>query len=315
MANKIKLEVYTFGFRQPREQEYISLGDIEGTDFKTVFNDFLTSLKVRKKSEKLKKTLKIDDTYLNIDKDLISGVFESGEYGYSSDIIDVDAEDSSKPVFEKKNNHAEVLPFYFLIYAPSNRNKAIILLQRFGGKGINSVLGRNFEKYSKIRFPDLVLDFQQFISKALANHWIENGGISEFSLVSHELPSDSSDRLGLKGYESEVKTIQLKMSAKSVFGKYLNKRVKNYIDNPNNVFFDIKELSGFGLNGDKVKKKVQLTMDGNIRTIDLSDTGKMRPYYDIDNQVKKNADQHPDFESIDEIAKKLVADLLKIDID
>lgn len=56
--------------------------------------------------------------------------------------------------------------------------------------------------------------------------------------------------------------------------------------------------------------KVEIEMDGNRRTIDLSNLMKLRAHYDITREVQIGTNGHPVFSSIDGVAKQLVDDLL-----
>ena len=52
-----------------------------------------------------------------------------------------------------------------------------------------------------------------------------------------------------------------------------------------------------------------VSLGRNKRTVDLSDTANIRPYYDINNEVNKDSSGHPVFDSIDTIAKSLMSDI------
>ena len=60
------------------------------------------------------------------------------------------------------------------------------------------------------------------------------------------------------------------------------------------------------------EEKIKVKLGGNTRTIDLSDTLAIKPYFDIEEEVEKDARTgHPIFASIDEIAKQYVKDISK----
>ena len=122
------------------------------------------------------------------------------------------------------------------------------------------------------------------------------------------MPSDVVEKLGLHNNSEDLLSIELKITSKPRRFFHLNEKVKSFIKNPNVALFDIKELKNLGFDGNH-KTSIKVKMNGNSRTIDLSETGQIRPYYDIDSEVKKDEGGHPIFESINSVAKELVNDL------
>src|SRR5690606_35563672 len=144
----------------------------------------------------------------------------------------------------------------------------------------------------------------------LASVFIDGGGIKEIILRKYNLPADEADKLGLKQYTKRISSVEIRVKAKrhETFPG-LNAGIKNSLRAPNAQFSDSKQLRDIGFDGtDKIS--VVSRLDGKERTIDLSDTGQIRPYYDIDGELKKEPSGHPQFDSIDQIAKKLLTEFL-----
>ena len=57
--------------------------------------------------------------------------------------------------------------------------------------------------------------------------------------------------------------------------------------------------------------KVEVDIAGSKKTIDLSDYGKLRVYYDVTSDVHMASNGHPIFASIDEIAQNYMNDLAR----
>ncbi|OFY16578.1 MAG: hypothetical protein A2X02_05415 [Bacteroidetes bacterium GWF2_29_10] len=308
MANEVRLEVYTIKIRQERNKEYLPLDDFfDKNDFLVFFQDYISSFdKELNIDEERKKSLKIDSKKLQLstEKRMISGIIESGGYGYESEIYNVI---TSAKQYTKTINDADIKPFYFLIYLPSNCSIGYVILQRFGIYGINSVLREHLKKFFCSKYNSMQLDFNQFISDKLAKTFIEEGNIKEFTLTRYNLPTDVVDKLGMQGYQEAIKSIEIKITAKQMksFG---NNKIEKFVKDKNAIMFDLKELTSLGFDGNH-KSQVKIEHKGNTRTIDLSDTANIRPYYDIDKDVIKNKSGHPDFDSINEIAKKLILEL------
>lgn len=316
MANEIKLEAFSFGIRSQKNSKeekaiYLPLNDFfEGKDFIQFFQDYLKFIETEIEiNDSIKKAIRLKENSLSVasKKRMLSGVFESGEYGYESDIINIK---DSKRKIKKEIDDIEILPFYFLLYVPDNKDIGILMLQRFGIFGITTVFKYSFIKFFNSRYKNVVIEFNPFVSKELAETFITKGGIKEVVLRKYDLPEDIADKYHLREYTKKILSVELRIKAKpKMFFTGLNKSVKSFIADANTKFFDVKELKQLGFDGSH-KISVISRFNGTDRTIDLSDTGQIRPYYDIDNKVEKEKSSHPKFESIDKEAKQLLEEFL-----
>lgn len=311
MGNEVKLEVYTIRIRSSGITEFfLSLNNFwENTDFMIFFQEYISSFDHKLEiNENQKRSLKINSTNLRIEKKkrIISGIIESGDYGYESTIYNTN---SGKEKYRRQIDDTEIKPFYFLIHLPENDNKGFVILQRLGIYGIHSIFKNHLTTFFKSKHENLQLDFDPFVSRQLANAFIERGNIREFTLTRYNLPPDVADKLGMNGHEQDIMSIEISIKAKKKSFLQLNNKVKNFIKNPNASIFSIREFENLGFNGEH-KSKIKVELNGNTRTVDLTDTGQIRPYYDIDSDVQKDISGHPLFNSIDSIAKKLITDLI-----
>lgn len=308
MANEVRLEVYTFKVRKRGDKDnYEILDNFFGKgDFYTFLKDYFDkhdkSLLI---NEELKRSIQViaEKLTLNKTKRTISGIIESGDYGFESRIVD----SRGRPKYNKQVFDLDVKPFYFLMYIPLQSDQGFLLLQRTGIYGINNIFKANLEQFFKIQHPDNKIEFSQFLSKELAQRFLTDGGIKEFIFKRKDLPTDIADKFGVNKTEGEILRVELKIVAKDTFR--INRKVKNFINNPNAKFIDLSEVEGIGMDGSQTSS-VKVKMSGKTRTIDLSETGKIRPYYDIDSEVTKDKSGHPIFSSIDRIAKEIVAEII-----
>jgi hypothetical protein len=311
MANEIKLEVYTFRIRQKGEEDYISFFDTfaekkDITNFITGFikyNDTLNIDEAHQKSIQFKsKTLTANSA-----KGIFSGIIESGDYGTESILVN---RTTKKQVYTKKRDDIDIKPFYYLIWVPKIDNVAFIMLQRTGIYGINSIFTSTLRDYIISKHSSLMVDFAPFVSKQLAQTYLTNGALKQISLRRFNLPADVIEQLGLKEYDEEVLSVEIKITSKKS-GFSFGDRVGKFMDNKNGKFFNIESLKNLGMDGEH-EEKVKVKLGGSTRTIDLSDTLEIRPYFDIDEQVEKDlATGHPTFESINVIANQYVEDIKK----
>lgn len=313
MAHDIKLEVYTIRIRQERDVEnFMPLKNFfNGVDFISFFEEYLKSFNNQLScDDNQKRSFKIDSKRIKIStkERIISGIIESGDYGYESEIYNINTGDKT---YFKTTEDTEIKPFYFCIFIPNNENKGYIILQRMGVYGIHSIFKSHLTAFFKQKFTNLVIEFNPYISKEIAHTFLEKGNIKEFVLRRFNLPTDVADRLGFTGHEEDIRYIEMKIVAKRKKFLPLNQRVDRFMKDPNAAMFQLEELHALGFNGEHTSQ-VKVQYGDNTRTVDLSDTGQIRPYYDIDKDVIKDKSGHPVFESIDNLAKDLIRDFNKV---
>jgi len=310
MANEIKLELYTFRIREKHRTDYLLLDNFFGEqDFFAFFQEYISSFdKNMLVNEQQKKSLQFITEFTSIasDKRTISGIIESGDYGVESRIVN---KNSKKEKYRKEVDDIDIKPFYFLILAGKGHDKGLLILQRLGGFGINSIFTNHFELFFKQKKEGLILEFSPFVSRQLAKQFLDNGAIKEFTLRRYNLPPDIASKLGFLNHTEEILSVELKITAKKKNKLSLNNKVKKFIKDPNAKLFDLKELESIGFDGEH-KSLMKVKLGNNTRTIDLSETLQIRPYYDIDSYVEKENSGHPQFKSIDKIAKELVSDII-----
>ena len=305
MAYDVALEVLTFQIRNARDVrdesgKYLSLNNLLGNDFFKFFGDYIAFADINglHKNEHFQKGIKFKSNTLKIDikKRILRGVFDSGNYGFESDIHKKDS------IVKKLVDDVETMPFYFLIYIPIDSNLGFLMLQRFGNYGVSTMFKAHFNEFFKSKYPDLMIDYNQYVSKELAETFAK-GGVKEIILTRYNLPSDKADRMGFLEYSNQIKSIELRVKAKSKM-TFANFNLKKFIDNPNGQFFSARAIKELGFDGSH-KISVVSKYGKSERTIDLSDTMKIKPYYILD-KVEREKSKHPSFNSIDSEAIKLL---------
>lgn len=308
MANEIKLEIYTLKVRERgNKNKVLPLENFMGKhDFLSFFQEYIKSFDQQLElNEDKKKSLKLDSETLSFSGSdrTISGVIESGDYGYTGTGVNIMTGEKS---YERTVNDTEIKPFYFLIFIPKNKGVGFICLQRIGVYGIHGIFKRHLNNFFESRFDDLKLDIDQFVSGELARTFVEKGSIKEITFIKNNLPADIAEKIGLKGFQKEIKTLEIKIKAKSRLA--INDKAAKFMNDPNASFFEVKALEDLGFDGEH-RVKIRSKYNGNSRTVDLSETGKIRPYYDIDGDIDKSIEGHPVFSSIDGVAKLLLKEL------
>lgn len=309
MANEVKLEVYTFRIKEKHKDNYFNLGSfVEDKDFFTFFTEFINSFtKDISVNEEVKKSVQFQSENMTIDPGhrIISGIVESGIYGAESKIVH---RKTKKTQYKKGYDDLDIKPFYFLFYAPADKNIGLLIMQRMGGDGINGIMKSHVHKLFSESYDKLLVQFAPYLSPELPKQLLAKNSISEITLRRFNLPEDISDKLGL-GNHKNVRSIEIKIIAAKNKTFPIGTRLKSFLKNPNAAFFDMPEMSKIGFDQTS-KPSVKIGTGKDARTVDLSDNLQMRPYYDIDEQVEKKQG-NPVFSSIDSIAKGLLKTILK----
>jgi hypothetical protein len=316
MANEIKLEVLAFGIRKSHtdktdKENYFTLSEVDDGNSKPFdFFDFVTEYLVSiqkqlNRDDHLKRAIRLNKESLTIDKRerIICGFFEAGGYGYESDIYDKDNEHKLK----KLEDDVEIMPYYFLFYIPHDRNVGVFMLERFGGLGISTIFHSHFSKSMKAKYDTLMVDFDPLLTKELMKAFTSKGAIKEVVLRKYNLPSDVTDKLHLTQYASSILGMELRfITKKNKFFSGLS--VNKFINDSNTHFYTAQTIKGMGFDNN-FKVSVVSSYKGNKRTIDLSESLQIRPYYDIHEEVKLEKG-HPTFESIHTATKTLLAEII-----
>lgn len=305
MAYDIALEVLTFQIRNARDVrdeagKYYHLANIVDNDFFNFFSDFISFVDQSglQKNEQYQKGIKFKSNTLKIDtkKRIIRGVFDSGNFGFESDIHKKDT------IIKKLIEDVETMPFYFLIYIPKDSNLGFLMLQRFGNYGVSTMFKAHFNGFFKSKYPDMMIDYNQYVSKELAETFAK-GGIKEVVLTRYNLPSDKAERMGFREYSNQIKSIELRIKAKAKT-TFSDLKLKNFIRNSNGQFFSTRAIKELGFDGSH-KISIISKYGNSQRTIDVSDTMNIKPYYVLD-KVERETSKHPNFSSIDNEAIKLL---------
>lgn len=313
MANEIRLEAYTFRIREFNKRKdcknYQPLDSFfPGKDFFQFIISFFDSFKgTHKDNENQKELLSLENKSIKVQKEsrLISGIFKSGNYGYGAEIVHRRT-GAKKPMGV---DEAPMLPFYFLFAVPVKRNVGLVLLSRFGNHGVTSVFRQEFIQFFRKQYSGFMIDFGGFISADLADEY-KNGQIRKFSLKRYNLPPDIAERLGLHEYTETISSIELIVRAKQ--GRYFQKlqeKINRGMNGKNTRFMEVPELDMIGFDAYR-QVQVEAKFGHDKKTFEFGTSPGFLPYYNINDEVKKDAENHPIFEDIDRIAKKYLDEFI-----
>ncbi|WP_435138872.1 hypothetical protein [Formosa sp. A9] len=316
MTEKRNLEVLNFYISpKGKRKEKILLSDFLGEDFLNVlFNDFVPFLDRYPRDENNKRVFKLfkegdDASYFSIDSTYrsITGIVETGKYGKEENVVDSN-KPNDKPVFKINKNHAVQKPFFFLVCVSNKKTDNLLILERDGVLGIKQVFTKFLKDFISTRYPDYRLHVYNFIDTEIIKNYITKGDYKSITLSRNSLPHDVAERYNLNHFESRDFIVELKIKTKgsNFINGYSKKRILEIFANEKSGFFTSEELKQVGFD-DKSTIKVDSRYNNSKRVINLSETMKFRPYYDI--LVNINPAGHSEFDSIETEAFNLIDEL------
>lgn len=307
MPNEIMLEVYSFQVRKKGQKKiYESLNPFLGNkDFFTFIKEYFEGhVKTLVTDTALKKSILLAENSYQIDEQarMVSGLMDCGDYGITSRIVN----SQGAHTYDRKDDDNDMRPYYYLVYVPEKLNIGFIVLQRTGIHGIHNIFTKNFEARFDEKFPDLVLEYNQFVARQLAAKIADEGNLTKIIMKRRNLPPNIEDQFGVRELGVDIGDIRLEIATRGLFRR---EGLKKYLKGENAAFFEIPlGAQELGFDG-RHKTFLKFEIGGKTRTVDMSDSGKLRPYFDIDAEVERLPNKHPKLESIDAIAKQLITDL------
>lgn len=298
---RFSLSSYTIRVKDEAKKSYEQIDNLNGgTDLLNILNDYLSNRKVNLAHDRKHKKLLGVEKLISMDR-LLNGIIETGDYGYESNLKNIDRGSIS---YKRKIDEAEMLPFYYLIHLPKNNDEGIVILQRFKQFGIRKHLLDDFTEYFTSKYPNLNIEINPLVPETLIQQSFYNGRIIKIRFIKFEIPKEIEDAYDNPNHKEIEGQTELSVSVKRNDNLPILNPILEYLKG-NRALNKIVELQDF--NYEDIK--VELMVNKTHRTISLTNLNKVRAYYDITDKVKEDKGGHPSFESIDKIARELLKDL------
>lgn len=302
MPRLISLAAYTVKVWNPndKDHEFLSNFDGENADLFDFLHTTLLGIKTKTlDQEQLQQAMSV----LKLDKKArtLSGTIETGQYGYESNFINVK---TSKSVYKRAKDDAEMLPFYFFFEIPTGTEDGFLILQRTSNFGIRKILhwilSLEFEK----QYPEMRLQFAPLLAESELERFVK-GAIQKINFVRKTIPADVADAYDA-GHAEVRGTIEVVIRASKGSTLPLNNFIaKIFNTNKPEGYLALEEKQKFAYDNVKAQVKVGQAR----RTINAANPGRLRSYYDITDTVKLGSGNQPEYESIQEQAQVLAAKL------
>jgi hypothetical protein len=220
-VRNISLSSYTIEVRERNARKAERTDAFGGRDLLDLFDQFLNTRKTASNDKQQMMLLRVR-TFKRSAR-MCRGVFETGEYGYSSDLVDVA---SLKLAYSRKADEAGMLPFFFHIFLPKNENLGLLVLERFGNFGIRGVFADEFKKFFQQKCPDFSIAFKPIVHPEQLGTYSKNGVVKRLTFRQLQLPKDVCDAYNVDAEEAYVEyAIVAKRDANLPFFRKLLRRL------------------------------------------------------------------------------------------
>ena len=287
-----------------------------------LFEIFKDSLEEKSDSnEKKQKAWRFSNLTFDSQKRLITGIIDAGEYGYETQLYNVETAEERK----RLSKEAELIPHYFLIYLPNNETHGYMILQRFQNLGVKTILEHILKNALSKNASNYKLIISNALPKSLFDDIINRVTVKEVRYTKYipaPKPTDEIDNLRHndedKVYTDDYVVEQVfKSRNPGGFIPNIGKKILNLFQDKG----DIRQLlvEELNLDDDGDELSVVVDDDRSSRTITLFDTrtlnldynNRLFPYFDVSDEVRCDKTGHPVFSSIDSVAKDYLNILIK----
>lgn len=321
MPINISLSSYTLRVKEHSNDTFVKMNEInKKDDMKDILESFLRFYKVNVSDESDKQKIfqifrfgKEDNITINSTKyRIFNGIVKTGNYGFESEIYNKKTKSIS---YKRQKEDAELIPFYFLIALPIDKDEGIVLLQGFKQYGIKTIFEETLDKYISGETPGYKIELNNLVDENFIKILLDEGITSKIRYIKYEQPVNIEDACEIDGdHEEFPDKLHAELSVYSGGSMCLSqimKVVKNHLpyhkSNDGDSLSKLIEITDFEYDAVKIEIKIH----DKKRTIDLSNLDKLRPILDITDEVERENSEHPEFDSINQIAIDLCIHLAK----
>ncbi len=297
----VGLDIYTVSVRVQRSKTKLVLDDFDGAGSSVleVMKKALAPLVKGNYKGVPEKTLSIKD--LKSTATGFDGLVTIGTYGLASDVVDVN---DGSTAFSKDKHHADTQPFYFRLYCPAGGNTALLAAQRLGHSGAGSPLRSVFADHFIASHPQYRLLVGAIAPDYVVDKFIKTGTPKSVRFIKNSIPADFADVVSGKSKES-IGSVEIIVKSKNpiFFRKSQVRTALSSVDGIKSVYsFDAFEPDDV---------KMQVSVNGKIRTVSLANKGKMRTTFDITDSVTLSPSGYPSRASVATQAHDLMKEVGK----
>jgi hypothetical protein len=236
----------------------------------------------------------------------VCGTYQTGQFGFESDIYNTT---NKNIAYKRQVDEADMLPFNFSFYFPKEtssgqRKRGLLLLSKFNTLGVRGLTIPHLMKSFSGRFPGFKLVVTKVVPKIVMETILRDGKLKNIRLIKKTLPDDIAEALSESDREN-VQDIELVIRSK---------RKSRF----NDVDWLLRAIDGKSKPSEIItipsfdhdNIKLEIEMDGVVRTVDLGNTAKLSSNIEITG-LTPGKNGHPIIEDWLKEADGLAAGIVK----
>ncbi len=284
--NRISLVAYSIRVRRKRTSYFLKLRDIDGVDLFSCLKHWTKPTESQMANfEESKQVMDFSEQDVLEKRETVTGIVETGEYGFESKLFDVK---KRKIAYKRTVDDAEVLPFYFQIFAP-NEEIGIVVFQRFGNLGISSVFRKWFRSQIDSVSSEFTVDMDPLIPDEYFRAILTRGDLSTITFRKLTVPSDIADRIDPVYLDPQEAKYEIIVKSKNPM-KDLARRIMSKLNGRQApALHEIVSLP----NADFDEIIVTIKIGGVEKRFNLARLSNVQATLDITNNVRMGANGHP----------------------
>jgi len=278
-----------------------------------IFKSFFENKEIFHDDYISKSTLKIKESHFDKEERLISGILDYGKYGISAKITNIKNEVDQ---FERKEHHTESIPLYYLIYTPELTKTAYLIVEEYSGFSCKVLLMEKINTFLKSKNAHLSLEANIFIRKQDVHKFFHEDKIGEIIFIGKKLKRNLEDMVQTTGPSLDYGHIEVHLKAGRNKKIFITDKILQFLGQDEckeNGWLELDNGNEFPYESVKVRTKARKGKSPKMHP--LSKLLEKRATLDITNRKDLELfDNHPEYDSINTIAKTYLTDIIKEDL-
>lgn len=300
MARRIGFHVYSVRVRERYSREYETLSALRGRQDLLVLlcTEMTKARNAQNDNEEHERVVCIR----RVDKNgrHLTGLIETGHYGETSNIVHAK---NGRVTHLQTTEEASLLPCFFRLVIPSNKNQGLLILQRDNRLQAKQIFRGLVEPAVKKFDSNLSCEIEPVVNQETFAKLVGDGEIQQIKFIKLSITQDFADEYDRGKHETEG-SMELTIKARRGRSLPMKSHLTKWLATKTQVN-DLFVVPGLDFDYDTVKADVRI--GHSRRTLDF---GKRlsNPVIDMTGQLKRDKSGHPTYASLLEETEKLAAD-------
>ena len=295
MTHAVGVRTYQIYVTKKGSKDFLALNDTELFEkFPAFLKRFISDNKKTRDVSQAEKSWRLTEKKSESDGNS-RGIISYGRYGYAASLMDTKTGNEN---YKRKVTDSEMYDLYYRVWIPDRERFAVAAFSSFSGKScitlILDAMKAEFEKKN----PDFLLKFYRLMPSGAAAKIYAGKDVKNLRLVTRKPPSDLADQL-FRGKSQKVQ--RMTVTIHSGRNSYLG----NFTDLVNSLPSDSSGVIQYdGIDFDEAVAMVKI--GDEIRPVGVFGAHNDVGVVDITDEVVKDVDGLPTYESLDKEASKIL---------